>query len=243
MSTSIKIAIIGYGKMGKTIESLAIERGHTITHRISSSNKKELKAVSPATTDVAIEFTRPEVAFANLKHLLSARVPTVCGSTGWLDHFDDVTSVCRQNNTAFLYASNFSVGVNITFAVNQYLAQLISKQAGYRASIHEVHHTSKVDAPSGTAITLAKAIVDEHQDLQGWTKGPTDDSHQLPVTSDRIDPTPGTHQVTYQSEIDSISLTHSAHSRQGFALGAILAAEHIHDKRGIFTMQGVLQTQ
>jgi 4-hydroxy-tetrahydrodipicolinate reductase len=236
----MKIALVGYGKMGKTIERIAIERGHTISHRIDLNNAATLADITPDTTDVAIEFTSPESALANLRTLTDNCVPTVCGSTGWLEAYDEIKDSVLDRGGAFIYASNYSIGVNVTFAVNQYLARLMSKHPSYKAHVHEVHHTSKVDAPSGTAITLAEGIIDNNDQVSSWTKGPSDDAGTVPITSDRIDPAPGTHDINYVSDIDTISLTHTAHSRQGFALGAVMAAEYLHSKTGVYTMQDVL---
>lgn len=236
----MRIALVGYGKMGKTIESLATERGHSISHRIDLSNQDSLSDITPETTDVAIEFTSPESALANLRILTSHRVPTVCGSTGWLDAYDDIRDNVLDRGGAFIYASNYSIGVNITFAVNKYLAKLMSKHPSYKAHVHEVHHTSKRDAPSGTAITLAEGIISNNEQVTSWCKGDSDQEEVLPITSDRIDPAPGTHDIHYQSDIDTITLTHTAHSRKGFALGAVMAAEYLHGKTGVYTMQDVL---
>lgn len=236
------IAIVGYGRMGKTIEALALQQGHQVSYRISSSNAADIQLITPDNTDVAVEFTHPDVGMANVSQLLRQGVATVCGTTGWLEHYPIVAALSKTEHVSFLVASNFSVGVHITFAVNKYLAGLMSKHHEYTASIHETHHTGKKDAPSGTAITLADGILQHHNKYTTWSKGTTQESSMLAVTSDRIDPAPGTHAITYRSSIDEITLTHTAHSRSGFATGALLAAAFLHSQPiGIYTMQDVLQ--
>jgi 4-hydroxy-tetrahydrodipicolinate reductase len=236
----LKIALIGYGKMGKAIEAIAIEAGHAIVLKITSINKASITTSQLKEADVAIEFTNPESAKTNLFFCLDAGVPVVCGTTGWYDDLEDVKEYCIKKEGAMLTASNFSVGVNIFFEVNRMLATLMSKQENYRASILEIHHTEKKDTPSGTAITLANDILAHNNKLRSWISGNTGDSTVLPIMSKRIDPAPGTHMVNYDSAIDSIQIIHTAHNREGFALGALAAAVFLVDKKGIFTMKDVL---
>ncbi|MFZ6000372.1 MAG: 4-hydroxy-tetrahydrodipicolinate reductase [Bacteroidota bacterium] len=234
----MNILLIGYGKMGKTIERIAIGRGHTIAGRIDEpSNQWQL----PANVDVAIEFTHPDSAVGNLKKCLQSKVPVVCGTTGWLSHKPEVDQLCAQQGGAFFYASNYSLGVNIFFKVNEYLARLMNSQSDYQVSIDETHHTEKKDAPSGTAITLAEGILKHVERKVQWTKGESKQSTDLAIRSHRIDPAPGTHVITYQSPIDTIEITHTAHTREGFAKGAVLAAEWLVGKRGVFGMDDLLE--
>lgn len=236
----MKIALIGYGKMGKAIEEIAIERGHEVSIKIDLDNLSEFNQANFQAVDAAIEFTGPHTAFQNLMQCLSWGIPIVCGSTGWLDTFAQVEQRCKEKKGSFLYASNFSVGVNIFFEINKKLAEIMATQPHYIPEINEIHHTQKKDAPSGTAITLAEQLLSADSKYKGWTSGPSNQPDQLPILSERIDPYPGWHEVTYRSEVDEISLIHNAKSRKGFALGAVLAAEYIQDKSGIFTMKDVL---
>jgi 4-hydroxy-tetrahydrodipicolinate reductase len=236
----MNIALIGYGKMGKAIEAIAIERGHTISLKITSLNIDDFTTANLAKADVAIEFTNPESAINNLYKCFEAKVPVVCGSTGWLNRLEEVKENCNSQNSGLLYASNFSVGVNIFFELNKKLAQLMSKQSTYKVSVEEIHHTHKKDAPSGTAITIAEGIMDNITQKTKWVNEATESQNELSIISKRIDPAPGTHTVKYSSSIDDIEITHTAHNRQGFALGAVLAAEFLLGKKGIFTMQDVL---
>ncbi|MDO1500050.1 4-hydroxy-tetrahydrodipicolinate reductase [Winogradskyella maritima] len=229
----MKIALLGYGRMGKIIEQLALDRGHTIT--LKADSKTEHLGFGDA--DVAIDFSLPHTAVKNIKSAIDANVPVVSGTTGWLDNYNDIVDHCTSKNGAFLYASNFSLGVNIFFEVNRVLAQLMGKQNDYQPSIEEIHHTQKLDAPSGTAITLAEAII-ENSDYSNWTLDPN--SKDLHIEAKRIEGVPGTHSIIYDSEVDSIEIKHTAHNRNGFALGAIVAAEWIHDKKGVFSMKDVL---
>lgn len=222
----MKILLVGYGKMGKAIENIAIQRGHTIAGRVDINSPD---TIAPG-ADVAIEFTQPASAVDNIRRCVGAGIPVVCGTTGWLERLDDVKSFVTKNNGAFFYASNYSLGVNIFFKLNEYLAKLMSGQETYDVSIDETHHTQKKDAPSGTAITLAEGI---KANSKAGKK-------QVPINSFRIDPAPGTHTVKYKSAIDDIEITHTAHSREGFALGAVLVAEWIKEKKGCFTMNDFL---
>lgn len=239
-ANKLRIALVGYGKMGKAIEEIALKKGHEIVLKISSSNKHELTAERLQQADVAIEFTGPEHAVANIVSCLNAGIPVVCGSTGWLQRLQEVESCCRQHNGSFLYASNFSIGVNIFFELNRKLASLMAGQPGYSISIEEIHHTHKKDAPSGTAITLAEQAIKELPGKNTWVNMPGTKENEIGIVSKRIDPAPGTHSVKYSSAVDDIEIIHTAHNRQGFAGGALLAAEFIHNKKGIFSMKDVL---
>ncbi len=236
----LNIALIGYGKMGKAIEQIALERGHTISLKITSQNMADLTATNLSNADVAIEFTNPESAIQNLYKCFEANVPVVCGSTGWLNHLNEVEEKCKAVNGGLLYASNFSVGVNLFFELNKKLAQLMANQTNYGVSIEEIHHTQKKDAPSGTAITIADQIIHHLPQKNKWVNVETTINNELSIISKRIDPAPGTHTVKYSSIIDDIEITHTAHNRQGFAMGAILAAEFLLGKKGIFTMKDIL---
>jgi 4-hydroxy-tetrahydrodipicolinate reductase len=236
----MKIALIGYGKMGKAIEEIAVRRGHEIVLRVGIENLEDNTAEKIRAADAAIEFTGPDSAFDNIIRCMRAGVPVVCGSTGWLDRAEEVMQFCRKEGKTFLYASNFSVGVNIFFEVNKRLAQLMASHPDYNVSLVEIHHTTKKDAPSGTAITLAEQILEKIPRKKGWVNHISDNLDELGIISERIDPAPGTHKVLYSSAIDEIEITHTAHNRQGFATGAVLAAEFIYDKKGIFSMKDVL---
>jgi 4-hydroxy-tetrahydrodipicolinate reductase len=236
----MKIALIGYGKMGKTIEQVALKRGHEIVLKITSANQHEMNAEYLHLADVAIEFTRPESARENVLKCLAAGINVVCGTTGWNESLEDAYKSTHAHKAAFLHASNFSVGVNIFFEVNKLLASLMNSQPEYSVSIEEIHHTQKKDAPSGTAITLAEQILPALDRLKGWSLNTAEDSATLPIIAHRIENVPGTHKISYTSAIDTIDILHTAHNRDGFALGAVLAAEYIMGKKGIFTMKDVL---
>ena len=231
----MEIALLGYGKMGKIIEKLALEKGHTIISKINQYSSKEevLKA------DIAIEFSTPEAAVSNIKFCLENGIPIVSGTTGWLVHYDEMIKLCKNRNGSFIYASNFSVGVHLFFSINEYVSNLMKPWKDYQVSIEEVHHTKKLDTPSGTAITLAEGII-TNSDKKNWELNGTE-SENIKITAKRINDIKGTHIINYDSNIDTISVKHEAHSRDGFALGAILAAEWLADKKGIFTMKDVLQ--
>jgi 4-hydroxy-tetrahydrodipicolinate reductase len=229
----MNIALIGYGKMGRIIEEIALERGHHTVLKISSANAHELTAENLRKADVAIEFTSPHSAFANISACMHAGVPVVCGSTGWNERLPE----------ALLAASNFSIGVNIFFEINKHLAALMNRQPDYDAFITEIHHTGKKDAPSGTAITLAEQVLDNLPRKTRWVNRPAVTPDELSITSQRTDPAPGTHIIKYSSAIDDIEITHTAHNRRGFATGAVLAAEFIAGKTGVFSMKDVLQIQ
>lgn len=236
----MKIALVGYGKMGKTIERLAQEKGHDIVLIIDKDNPQDFTPENLQKADVAIEFSQPESALENIKKCLEAGVPIIVGTTGWLEHLDEAKAICERTGSAMIQATNFSIGVNLFFALNRYLAKMMNGQPQYDIQIEEIHHTQKLDAPSGTAITLANGILQEVGRKNKWVNHDTDVKNELSIISKRIDPAPGTHEVTYRSEIDTIKISHEAHSREGFALGAIAAAEWIVGKRGFFTMQDVL---
>ncbi len=238
----MKIALLGYGKMGKTIEKIALERGHQIV--IKSDKDTGIYKITDA--DVAIDFSTPESAFNNVKNCIDHKVPVVCGTTGWLSKYDDIVKLCNQKKGAFIYASNFSIGVNIFFKLNEYLAGLMSKVEGYHVSLKEIHHIHKLDAPSGTAISLAEQIIERSaygkwQLVDGNTmENDLSGANIVPVIAEREGEIPGIHEVNYKSEIDEIRIRHSADSRKGFALGAVIAAEWLIGKEGVFNMSDVL---
>lgn len=236
----MKIALIGYGKMGKAIESLMPPRGHEAILKVDEHNRPSLTAAQLSQADVAIEFTGPESAVENLLLCRDAGIPVVCGSTGWLGEWDRVKTAFETAGGTLLYASNFSVGVNIFFALNRRLAELMNPHPEYDVTLTEIHHTAKRDAPSGTAITLAEGVLKELSRKKEWVNHISDHPAELEVISERVDPAPGTHKVLYHSDIDDIEIIHTAHSRMGFAQGALLAAEYVKGKKGIFTMQEVL---
>ena len=237
----MNIALIGYGKMGKAIEEIALQMGHTVVLKINSSNQEELTVANLQHAAVAIEFSNPHSAVDNLKKCFDAGVPVVCGSTGWLDHWEEINRYREEKNGGLLYASNFSIGVNIFFEINRQLAKLMNHQAEYDVAIEEIHHTQKKDAPSGTAITIANGILESLQRKEKWVLGTPSTPSELSIISKRMDPAPGTHLVNYDSPVDSIQITHTAHNRTGFASGAMMAAVFLADKKGIYTMKDVLQ--
>jgi 4-hydroxy-tetrahydrodipicolinate reductase len=236
----MKIALIGYGKMGKTIEEIAIQRGHEIVLTIDENNVGDFTKKNTDKADAAIEFTSPHSAYENVKKAIEFGMPVVCGSTGWLEKLSEVQTLCKTINGSFLYASNFSVGVNIFFEINKRLASLMATHTDYEVNITEIHHTHKKDAPSGTAITLAEQTLENIKRKKNWVNHISDNTEELEILSERIDPAPGTHKVKYSSAIDDIEIIHTAHSRKGFALGAVLAAEFIYNKKGVFSMKEVL---
>ncbi len=234
------IALIGYGKMGKTIESIALQRGHSVNLKIDIDSQAAFTKENLQQCDVAIEFTGPRSAKENILKCIDAGIPVVSGSTGWLENRHEVDNLCKEKNGTFLYASNFSVGVNIFFEVNKKLAQLMKGHAAYSISMEEIHHTQKKDAPSGTAITLAEQIMQELPRKKKWVNEFSDNPEDLVITSKREDPAPGTHSIKYSSPVDDIEIIHTAHNRQGFATGAVLAAEFLKGKKGIYKMKDVL---
>lgn len=228
---------MGYGKMGKTIADILKERGHEIH---ATFGREGVDPSQLAGADVAIEFSRPESAFDNIRQAIDQKIPVVIGTTGWLQHYDEAVQLCKTAHSALLYASNFSLGVNLFFSLNQHLAQLMAEHDAYAISLEEIHHTEKLDAPSGTAISLAEQIAERHPNVSGWTLDAKHAPDQLPIVAKREPGIRGTHIVRYQSEIDDIEIKHEAHSRKGFGLGAVLAAEFINGKTGVFNMQDVL---
>jgi len=231
----MKIALLGYGRMGKAIEEIAKARGHKIVAKIDKDNPND----SIDNADVAINFSVPSAAVSNITNTLNQGIPVVCGTTGWLEHKLNIEQLCTEKKGAFLYASNFSLGVNIFFELNEKLAQMMGQHTQYKASLEEIHHTEKLDAPSGTAITLAEGIL-PHTTQNSWKLTDEANENDLSITAKREPHVPGTHTVTYSSETDEISIAHLAHNRDGFALGAVLAAEWIVGKSGIFSMRDVL---
>jgi 4-hydroxy-tetrahydrodipicolinate reductase len=238
----MNIALFGYGKMGKEIEAFAIERGHQISARIDSSNPKEEFDYSD--TDAIIEFSRPEFAGENIRFAIDRSIPIAIGTTGWYEELDALSKYCDSNAGTMLHATNFSVGVNAFFAVNQYLARIMNELKEYSAEVVEIHHTEKLDAPSGTGISLAEQIITEHQQYNSWENNKPnalENKEALSIESLRLPKVPGTHEIKYTSEIDTIEIKHTAHNRKGFAQGSVLAAEWLIGKKGVFTMQDVLK--
>ena len=231
----MKIALLGYGRMGKAIEQIAIERGHAIVALVDKNENQG----NLSEADVAINFSVPDAAVANIKAAMEKQIPVVCGTTGWLEHLKEVEDYCTQNKSAFIYASNFSVGVNLFFKLNKILVKLMHPHKSYTPQMKEIHHIHKLDAPSGTAITLAEGVFDQSE-YTDWSIDETNGETTLPITVERTGEVPGTHSIEYKSGVDSISIQHEAHSRQGFALGAVIAAEWIQNKKGVFTMNDVL---
>lgn len=235
----MRIALIGYGKMGKAIEEIALSQGHTIALIIDHHNTNDLTSENLFQASVAIEFTGADSALSNIKKCIDAKVPVVSGSTGWLNNFDEAKDYCAAKQGTFLYASNFSIGVNIFFEINSRLAKLMSNRSEYVVSIKEIHHKQKKDVPSGTAISLAEQIIAEDSDKSQWSIT-TGDEQTIKISAERVDPAPGTHHVKYASAIDDIEIIHTAHNRTGFASGALAAAAFIVNKKGIYTMKDVL---
>ncbi|MBK8585329.1 MAG: 4-hydroxy-tetrahydrodipicolinate reductase [Bacteroidetes bacterium] len=245
----MKIALIGYGKMGKTIEQIALKRGHQIVLRVDVNNSKYIDTGDLRGADVAIEFSQPDSAPENIRKCFKAGVPVVCGTTGWMDQLDSVSKDCKESSGAFFYASNYSIGVNLFFEVNKKLAELMNSQPQYdEVLIHESHHLAKLDSPSGTAISLAEQVIEKMDRVKHWVNYKTDESvtmgaeseGELPIFSTREDEIPGTHIVKYFSDVDEIEIVHKALSRQGFAIGALTAAEWLQGKKGVFTMKDML---
>lgn len=230
----MKIALLGYGKMGQVIERIALERGHVIVLKKDEHNTYE----GLSNADVAIDFSIPSAAVSNISNCFNSNVPVISGTTGWLEHYEEMVALCNEKNGAFLSSSNFSLGVNIFFELNEYLAKMMSKLDSYSIEMEEIHHTQKLDAPSGTAISLAKGVI-ENSSYSNWTLE-TPKENEIHIEAKRIGTVPGTHTVAYNSAVDSIEIKHTAHSREGFALGAVIAAEWIKGKQGVFTMKDVL---
>jgi 4-hydroxy-tetrahydrodipicolinate reductase len=250
----MKIALLGYGKMGKEIEKIALQKGHSISFRITKENKEELQKLTSENTDIVIEFTSPESAFENVKFCLEKGVSVVCGSTGWNEQKKEIEKLVatknkKNQNLAFFWASNFSVGLNIFLEINKYAAKLMQNYSSYDVEITEIHHKEKKDAPSGTAITLAETILENYNSKQEWqlvennTAENSINPTTIPIFAEREEDVKGTHTTTYSSSVDDILLTHKAHSREGFAKGAVLAAEFLKDKKGVFGMTDLLKTE
>ena len=236
----MRIALIGYGKMGQAIEALALDRGHTISHRITDLNPQELDTVTPANTDVAIEFTHPDAAYTNVMHCLKAGLPVVSGTTGWMNQKSEAESYCREKGGAFFWASNYSIGVNLFLKASNYLARLMDAAPQYDVEMEEIHHIHKKDAPSGTAITLAEGIIKELSRKNSWVNELKPDPETLPIISVREDEVPGTHTIRWESDNDLLELRHVAHNRQGFAAGALQVAEWLPGRVGVLSMDDFL---
>lgn len=230
----MKIALLGYGRMGKEIEKIAISRGHEIVIRKDVNDIIDINLA-----DVAIDFSVPTAAFNNISNCIKNKVPVIVGTTGWLNKYEDAVSLCKEEEGAFIYASNFSLGVNIFFELNNQLAKMMRNLKNYTISMEEIHHTKKLDSPSGTAITLADGII-ANSSKENWELSENTSEENIPIISKRISDVPGTHTVWYNSEVDTIEIKHTAHSRKGFALGAVIASEWILDKTGVFSMKDVL---
>lgn len=239
----MKIALIGYGRMGQAIETIALERGHTISAKVNSENP--IETVDLTDTDVAIEFSVPKTVVKNINTLLDKKIPVVVGTTGWNDSLNEISKRVESEDLSLLHASNFSVGVNLFFKLNEQLAKLMNPHSDYYVSMEEIHHTKKLDAPSGTAITLAEGVISNHKAVDNWNcpQHPTNNEFNggIEINAQRIPDVPGTHEIRYQSDIDTISIKHEAHSRKGFATGAVIAAEWLINKKGVYTMRDVLE--
>lgn len=231
----MKIALLGYGRMGKAIEKIAVDRGHVIVLKVDENTQE----YDISLADVAIDFSIPSSAFDNITNCFNNNVPVVSGTTGWLDKYDKAVAICNKKNGGFISATNFSLGVNIFFELNEQLAKMMGQLKEYNISMEEIHHTKKLDAPSGTAITLAEGII-KHTDKENWALDVTNNADEIPIVAKRIPEVPGTHSVSYESTIDTIDIEHTAHNRQGFALGAVVAAEWLVGKHGVFSMKDVL---
>lgn len=230
----MKIALLGYGRMGKEIEQIALKRGHEIVIKTSEQEGYDIQLA-----DIAIDFSIPTAAVANISNCIHHQIPVISGTTGWLEQYDAIVELCKQKKGAFIYASNFSLGVNIFFELNKQLAKMMNTLEDYSLDIEEIHHTQKLDAPSGTAISLAEGII-AHSNKKSWKLDGEADDEIIPIIAKRIPDVPGTHSIKYASKVDSIEIKHTAHSRQGFALGAVVAAEWLVGKTGIYTMKDVL---
>ena len=237
----MKIALIGYGKMGKTIEQLALNKGYEIVLKVDKKNANTWTNEQLEQADIAIEFTQPESAIKNISRCFECGVPVISGTTGWVEKMEEVKDACKKMNGGFFYASNFSVGVNLFFQLNKVLAEMMETYDSYNISLEEIHHTQKLDAPSGTAITLAEGLLKKISRKSKWVKESGDQENELPIFSKRIENVPGTHSINYYSEIDSIEIKHTAHSRLGFAKGALMAAEWMKNRIGIYGMEDLLK--
>jgi len=237
----MRILLLGYGKMGKAIEQIALNRNHTVPFKIDISNRHELANINRSNVDVAIEFSSPESAYENVKFCIENNIPVVCGTTGWLERKPEIEALCKQKGGAFFYASNYSVGVNLFFHFNKLLAKVMKGYPQYSVSMEEIHHTEKKDAPSGTAITLAEGVIENYPNINKWVNEKTSEKSELGILSKRIEKVPGTHTIFYDSEVDSIEIKHTAHSRHGFAEGSVISAEWLADKKGVFGMDDMLK--
>ena len=237
----MRVLILGYGKMGKAIEEIAEERGHTIAHKININNTQALKFIDPKSVDVAVEFSQPDAAFENISYCLHHKIPVISGTTGWLDRKPELEEICMNNDGAFFYTSNFSLGVNLFFKLNEVLAQMMEQQPGYRVEMVEIHHTEKLDAPSGTAISLAEGLIKNLSSKSKWENKSSEEESVVPIISLREPNVPGTHIIKYTSDVDDIQIKHTAKSRTGFALGAVLVAEWILDKKGVLSMKDFMK--
>jgi 4-hydroxy-tetrahydrodipicolinate reductase len=239
----MKIALIGYGKMGKEIEKIALSQGHQVVLKIDESTISDFTIENLKKADAAIEFTTPETAVNNILKCFEANVPVVCGTTGWLKHFDEISNLCKDNNQAFFYASNYSIGVNLFFRLNEYLARIMKPYSGYTPSMEEIHHIHKKDAPSGTGITLAEGLIKNHGNLKNWALEENAKEGELPILSKREGEVPGTHTIKYKSACDEITIIHEAYNRKGFAEGAVIAAAWLVGKKGVFGMNDLLGSE
>ena len=238
----MNIALIGYGKMGKAIEEIAISRGHSVVVKFNSQNPLESSQLR--TTDVAIEFSQPDLALKHIKLCADGQIPIVVGTTAWEEHLAEIINHIDKREASLIYSSNFSIGVNLFFEMNKHLARLMNDKTDYVASITEIHHTQKIDAPSGTAVTLAKDLISNHPTYSSWKltgQSQNMEKSDLPISAIREENVPGTHLISYTSEIDTLTIEHKAHNRKGFALGAVIAAEFIHKKQGVYTMSDILK--
>jgi len=238
----MNIALIGYGKMGKAIEEIAISRGHSVVVKFNSQNPLESSQLR--TTDVAIEFSQPDLALKHIKLCADGQIPIVVGTTAWEEHLQEVINHIDKREASLIYSSNFSIGVNLFFEMNKHLARLMNDKTDYVASITEIHHAQKIDAPSGTAVTLAKDLISNHPTYSSWKltgQSENMEKSDLPISAIREENVPGTHLISYTSEIDTLTIEHQAHNRKGFALGAVIAAEFIHKKQGVYTMSDILK--
>jgi len=238
----MNIALIGYGKMGKAIEEIAISRGHSVVVKFNSQNPLESSQLR--TTDVAIEFSQPDLALKHIKLCADGQIPIVVGTTAWEEHLPEIINHIDKREASLIYSSNFSIGVNLFFEMNKHLARLMNDKTDYVASITEIHHIHKIDAPSGTAVTLAKDLISNHPTYSSWKltgQSENMEKSDLPISAIREENVPGTHLISYTSEIDTLTIEHQAHNRKGFALGAVIAAEFIHKKQGVYTMSDILK--
>ncbi|MFI3248940.1 MAG: 4-hydroxy-tetrahydrodipicolinate reductase [Rikenellaceae bacterium] len=237
----MKVAIIGYGKMGREIEKILIQRGHDVALIIDQDNVEDLNSENLAAIDVAIEFTTPHTAYANLKSCIEAKTPVVSGTTGWLDKFEELKALCAEKGSALFYASNYSLGVNLMFRINKKLAEMMNRVDGYGVEIEEIHHIHKLDAPSGTAITIAEGIIGELSTIDGWVNDTTPSGNEVEIKSIREGEVPGTHTVTYESADDVLELKHTIKNRSTLAYGAVVASEFLCGKVGLYSMDDLLQ--